>query len=405
MKTMRVGRLPAAAHGAAAAQRGQAGQKMGSHGGQHPRRGESRIGGSPRRPPCDHRAVIERYTRPEIGAVWTDEARMEAWRRVEVAAAEELEDGPTRRRARGDPRRDLHRRRRCRSASEITDHDVAAFVDVLAASAGDGRPLDPLRPDVQRRARHRARPAAPRCRRRSSSAAPASSPTRSPTQARAHVRHRLRRPHARRPRRADDVRHQARRLRDARRTATPSACERAFDAGGRRRAVAAPSARTPRSARTSSGACSSALGLRARAGLDAGRAARPPRRAAAGDRARRRRARALRHRDPPPPAHRGARGRGAVPRRAAEGLERDAAQAQPDHDRAHHRPGARPARLRPGGRRERRAVARARHLALRRRAGDPARRDDPARLHAGARHAGRARDGRARRPHAGQPRR
>ena len=34
-------------------------------------------------------------------------------------------------------------------------------------------------------------------------------------------------------------------------------------------------------------------------------------------------------RDPPPPAHRGARGRGAVPRRRAEGLERDAAQAQP----------------------------------------------------------------------------
>jgi adenylosuccinate lyase len=30
--------------------------------------------------------VIERYTRPELGVIWTDEARMEAWRRVEVAA-------------------------------------------------------------------------------------------------------------------------------------------------------------------------------------------------------------------------------------------------------------------------------------------------------------------------------
>src|SRR5437764_12374625 len=39
-------------------------------------------------------AVIERYTRPEIGAVWTDAARMEAWRRVEVAACEEM-PGPT----------------------------------------------------------------------------------------------------------------------------------------------------------------------------------------------------------------------------------------------------------------------------------------------------------------------
>ena len=39
--------------------------------------------------------------------------------------------------------------------------------------------------------------------------------------------------------------------------------------------------------------------------------------------------RELRPRDPPPPADRGARGRGAVPRGHPEGLERDAAQAQP----------------------------------------------------------------------------
>ena len=38
--------------------------------------------------------MIDRYTRPEIGAVWTDEARMEAWRQVEVAACEEM-PGPT----------------------------------------------------------------------------------------------------------------------------------------------------------------------------------------------------------------------------------------------------------------------------------------------------------------------
>ncbi|HEX8103057.1 MAG TPA: adenylosuccinate lyase, partial [Solirubrobacteraceae bacterium] len=41
--------------------------------------------------------MIERYTRPELGAVWTDEARMTAWRDVEVAAAEALDlpDGPS----------------------------------------------------------------------------------------------------------------------------------------------------------------------------------------------------------------------------------------------------------------------------------------------------------------------
>jgi adenylosuccinate lyase len=79
--------------------------------------------------------VIERYTRPEMGAIWTDEAKMETWRRVEVAAAEELEDGPT--------PEDLEAIRAAtftvqavQERERITDHDVAAFVDVLAASAG-----------------------------------------------------------------------------------------------------------------------------------------------------------------------------------------------------------------------------------------------------------------------------
>ena len=38
--------------------------------------------------------MIDRYTRDEIGALWTDAARFESWRLVEVAACEEL-DGPT----------------------------------------------------------------------------------------------------------------------------------------------------------------------------------------------------------------------------------------------------------------------------------------------------------------------
>jgi adenylosuccinate lyase len=78
--------------------------------------------------------VIDRYTRPELGAIWTDEARMEAWRRVEVAACEEM-DGPT--------EADLEAIRAAtftvaavQAREEITDHDVAAFVDVLSASAG-----------------------------------------------------------------------------------------------------------------------------------------------------------------------------------------------------------------------------------------------------------------------------
>ena len=123
------------------------------------------------------------------------------------------------------------------------------------------------------------------------------------------------------------------------------------------------------------------LGLRARGRRDPGRAARPPRGADLADRDRRRRPRALRDRGPQPAADRGPRGRGAV-RRRPEGLLGDAPQAQPDPHRADHRPRARAARLRPGRARERRPLARARHLPLRRRAGDPARRDDRARLHA-----------------------
>jgi adenylosuccinate lyase len=79
--------------------------------------------------------VITRYTRPEIGAVWTDEARMEYWREVEVAAAEEL-DGPTGAELEA-VRAATFTVEAVREREAVTDHDVAAFVDVLAASAGD----------------------------------------------------------------------------------------------------------------------------------------------------------------------------------------------------------------------------------------------------------------------------
>jgi adenylosuccinate lyase len=79
--------------------------------------------------------VIARYTRPEIGALWTDAARMEAWRRVEVAACEAM-DGP------GEAELAAIRAatftvEAVQEREAITDHDVAAFVDVLSASAGD----------------------------------------------------------------------------------------------------------------------------------------------------------------------------------------------------------------------------------------------------------------------------
>jgi adenylosuccinate lyase len=90
----------------------------------------------------DNLSVIARYSRPELDQLWTDEARMERWRRVEVAACEELPlllgDGH------GPSAAELEAIRAATFTVEAvnerertTDHDVAAFVDVLAQSAGE----------------------------------------------------------------------------------------------------------------------------------------------------------------------------------------------------------------------------------------------------------------------------
>jgi adenylosuccinate lyase len=78
--------------------------------------------------------VIDRYTRPELAEAWSDHARFEAMREVEVAASEEM-TGPTpdeleEIRGAGFSVEAIAERER------VTDHDTAAFVDVLAASAG-----------------------------------------------------------------------------------------------------------------------------------------------------------------------------------------------------------------------------------------------------------------------------
>src|SRR5947209_6017002 len=78
--------------------------------------------------------MIPRYTRQELAEIWSDQAHFEAMREVEVAACEEM-DGPT--------PEELERIRAATftvaeiaEREKVTDHDTAAFVDVLAASAG-----------------------------------------------------------------------------------------------------------------------------------------------------------------------------------------------------------------------------------------------------------------------------
>jgi adenylosuccinate lyase len=85
--------------------------------------------------------MIDRYTRPELGSLWTDGARMETWRQVEVAACEELpallgDGGPTASELQAI-RAVTFTVEAVNEREQVTDHDMAAFVDVLAASAGE----------------------------------------------------------------------------------------------------------------------------------------------------------------------------------------------------------------------------------------------------------------------------
>ena len=83
--------------------------------------------------------MIERYTRPEIGAVWSEQRKFECWLVVELAATDALaemgvvpaEDAAAiRDRASFTVEAVLER-------EKVTDHDMAAFVDVVAASVGE----------------------------------------------------------------------------------------------------------------------------------------------------------------------------------------------------------------------------------------------------------------------------
>jgi len=78
--------------------------------------------------------VIARYTRPELAAIWSEHAHFEAMRQVEIAAAEEL-DGPTEQELEAI-RGSSFTVEAIAERERVTDHDTAAFVDVIAASAG-----------------------------------------------------------------------------------------------------------------------------------------------------------------------------------------------------------------------------------------------------------------------------
>ena len=82
--------------------------------------------------------MIERYTLPEMGEIWSDQKRLETWKTVEVAALAAFEDlgkvppgtaAATESAACPTPEAVAER-------EKVTNHDLAAFVDLLGQAAG-----------------------------------------------------------------------------------------------------------------------------------------------------------------------------------------------------------------------------------------------------------------------------
>ena len=85
--------------------------------------------------------MIDRYTRPEMGAIWTEENRYKAWLEVEILACEAWAEL-------GDiPKEDVAKIRenasfnidRIKEIEEETRHDVVAFTRAVSETLGEER--------------------------------------------------------------------------------------------------------------------------------------------------------------------------------------------------------------------------------------------------------------------------
>jgi len=82
--------------------------------------------------------MIQRYTHPEMGAIWSDERRYQTWLDVELAAAEAMADVGL---VPSDAARELRARAefdvtRIAEIEETTQHDVIAFTTAVAEKVG-----------------------------------------------------------------------------------------------------------------------------------------------------------------------------------------------------------------------------------------------------------------------------
>ena len=82
--------------------------------------------------------MIERYTRPEMGAVWSEQQKLDNWLAVELAVVDALAEQRPEIDAAGIRERASFSVEAVKEREKVTDHDVAAFVDVVADSVGEG---------------------------------------------------------------------------------------------------------------------------------------------------------------------------------------------------------------------------------------------------------------------------
>ena len=84
--------------------------------------------------------MIPRYSLPEMSRIWSEQHKLEVWKEVESLVVEAWVDAGVAPAAaasavRAAPEVDIVE---WKTRESVTNHDVAAFVDVLAASVGPG---------------------------------------------------------------------------------------------------------------------------------------------------------------------------------------------------------------------------------------------------------------------------
>src|SRR6185295_5082878 len=82
--------------------------------------------------------MIQRYTHPEMGRIWSDQRRYETWLLVETAAADAMAAAGI---VLADAARDIRERgafdiARIEAIEQVTQHDVIAFTTAVAEHVG-----------------------------------------------------------------------------------------------------------------------------------------------------------------------------------------------------------------------------------------------------------------------------